>query len=214
LSGVQRGPRRGRTVHSSAVGWRVVEVVSARRWPSGLRRGSTVALALLPRESIFLGGGGEKQSTATTTCAAAEGVLLCAAQVVLCSNIADRGWPPVSWGAEPRPWRVSPLSPPPRRRPLLPSASAPSRTRWCVSESSNTSLFLLVRCGMPNMYDLSLPCCLSCTHWGPKHFGGERKKERRAQTGCVCVCVCARAHGVCAHAIHASVACSNTNTCP
>ena len=167
----------------------------------------------LERVSFWGGGGGGEQSTATTTCAAAEGVLLCAAQVVLCSNIADRGWPPVSWGAEPRPWRVSPLSPPPRRRPLLPSASAPSRTRWCVSESSNTSLFLLVRCGMPNMYDLSLPCCLSCTHWGPKHFGGERKKERRAQTGCVCVCVCARAHGVCAHAIHASVACSNTNTC-
>ena len=149
---VQRGPRRGTTVPSSAVGWRVVEVVSARSWPPSLR-GPVVALALLPPEHLSGGRGEEKQSRTTTTCAAADGVLLCAAQVVLCSYITERGWPPVSWGAEPRPWRVSPLSPPPRRRPLLPSA--PSRTRWCVSESSTRlSFFSFSRCGMPNICDV------------------------------------------------------------
>ena len=148
--------------------------------------------------SIFPGGGaggGEKQSRTTTTCAAADGVLLCAAQVVLCSYITERGWPPVSWGAEPRPWRVSPLSPPPRRRPLLPSA--PSRTRWCVSESSTRLSFFpcvvacptyvtsrvcefRLGCGMPNICDVM-----------------RRDDRARAQTGSLFlslrVCVCLRA---------------------
>ena len=106
---VHRGPRRGRTVHSSDVGLRVVQVVSARTWPKCAR-----VRCQWPRrcclQSIFLGGWGRSslrsQSTTTTTCAAAEGVLLCAAQFV---RSLGRG------ALTPR-----------RHRPLVPSA--PSRT--------------------------------------------------------------------------------------
>ena len=101
---VQRGPRLGRARHSSDRGWRTVELASARTW--------------------------------RTKCAAAEVVLLCAAWVSRASRrksrtAAKRGWSPLSWGAEHRPRRVSPLSPP-RRRPLM-----FNRTRWYVAPSSS-----------------------------------------------------------------------------
>ena len=105
----------------------------------------------------------------------AYGVLF-AAQVVLCSFITERGWPPVSWGAEPRPWRVSPLNPPPRRRPLLPSA--PSRTRWCVSESS-TRLSFFPRVVACSTYMMGHWRAVFPVHTGAQAFWprGERKKK-------------------------------------
>jgi hypothetical protein len=82
-------------------------------------------------------------------CTAAEGVLLCAACVWRESRRksragAKRGWNPLLWGAEPRPRRVSPMSPP-RRRLLMPcTPNRTRRTRWLLPP----------------------PVCTQCVLWG------------------------------------------------